>query len=149
MSDDLSPTLTEEYSASLTEWFEVQRLIAPLKAREMALRKHLFETAFPNPVPGAGNKAHLPHGMGLIGTYKLAYTIDQPAMFATRPSIDPVVFEDVISFSPSVRDAAFRKLADDIRRPFTGFITVKPGAPSLEIKPADKIRWTSTKGDDE
>ena len=143
MSDDAPVTLTTEYTDMLTEWFEVQKQLAPLKAREMALRRNLFETAFPSPVPGKGNKARLPHGMGLIGNYTLNYTVDQPAMFATRPDIDPVVFDEVISFSPSVRDAAFRKLADDIRRPFTGFITVKPGSPSLEIKPADKIRWNS------
>jgi len=149
MSDDLPITLTQEYTDMLTDWFEVQKQLAPLKAREMALRKQLFENAFPSPVPGANNKARLPHGMGLIGTYKLSYTIDQPAMFATRSDIDPVVFDEVISFTPSVRDSAFRKLADDIRRPFTGFITVKPGAPSLEIKPADKIRWNSAREDDE
>lgn len=141
MSSDILVTMTDAYTNLLNEWFEVQKEIAPLKAREMALRKQLFDTAFPEPVPGAGNKARLPFNMGLVGTYKLSYTIDQPAMFATRPSIAPEVFEEVISFTPGVRDAKFRDLDDDTRRPFTGFITVKPGAPSLEIKPADKIRW--------
>lgn len=140
MTDLIDPNSTE-FSDLLSQWYEAQEQLSAIKAREMMLRKQIFDSQFPDPVPGKGNKVRLPHNMGLIGDYKLNYKIDQPVMLATKASIDPILFDDVISFSPSVRDAKFREMTDEQRRPFTGFITVSPGAPALEIKPADKIRW--------
>ena len=110
-------------------------------AKEVALRLQIFGGLFPTPVPGAGNKVRIPYDMALIGTYRLNYRVDEAAMSQSRSLIDPATFESVISFRPNVRDAAFRDLPDDERNLFTPFITVSPGTPGIEIKPASKVRW--------
>lgn len=144
MSDDAPDLLDpngEELSELLTQWDEAKREAASWTAKEVALRKQIFDGLFPAPVPGQGNKVRLPFKMALIGDYRLNYRVDEAGMMATRPLIDPAVFDSVIGFRPSVRDAKFRELDSEVQRPFTGFITVTAGTPGLELKPADKVRW--------
>lgn len=144
----IDPT-SQELSDLLSSWDEAKKQLDHWKTRENMLRLQIFGGLFDDPVPGKGNKVRLPYDMALVADYRINYTIDQAAMDASRSVInpdgsrliEPAVFDSVISFRPSVKDAAFRDLDDDTRRPFTVFITAAPGTPGIEIKPANKVRW--------
>lgn len=143
MSDEtlLIDPNSQELSDLLGQWHEAKEQAGSWDAKEKALRLRIFGGLFPNPIPGARNRVRLPFNMALIGDYRLNYKVDEAGMTASRSIIDPAVFESVISFRPSVRDVAFRELDADTQRPFTVFITVSPGTPGIELKPADKVRW--------
>lgn len=131
----------EELNNLLTQWHEAKQQADHFNALENSLRRRIFNGLFPNPSPNKTNKVRLPHDMALIGDYRLNYKIDDPAMQASRTLIDPALFDEVITFRPSVRDAAFRELTSEQRQPFTNFITVTPGTPGIELKPATSVRW--------
>ncbi len=132
---------SEELSDLLTQWHAAKAEVESANAKEIALRLRIFGGLFPEPLPGQQNKVRLPFNMALIGDYRLNYKVDDAVMQASRPLIDPADFEAVISFKAGVRAAAFRDLPDERRHLFTPFITVSPGTPGIELKPADKVRW--------
>jgi hypothetical protein len=132
---------SDELSDLLAKWHEAKQQADQWKTTENMLRLKIFGGLFPNPEPGPKNKVRLPFNMALIGDYRINYTIDQPAMLASRSLIEPATFEEVISWTPKVREAKFRDLDPEVRRPFTTFITAAPGTPGIELKPADKVRW--------
>lgn len=133
--------MSDELSELLNEWHAAKAQANEWAAKETALRLRIFGGLFPTPVPGAGNKVKIPYNMALIGTYRLNYRVDEAAMSQSRSLIEPATFEEVITFKPSVRDGAFRALPDADRNLFVPFVTVSPGTPGIELKPADKVRW--------
>jgi hypothetical protein len=144
MTDSVSiPALPETQmplEAQLTAWHTAVNNANYWKAEEMRLRKQIFSEAFPSPVIGT-NKIRLPHAMALVAKYKLNYKLDRAGLEAARSLIKPEIFDAVVSYSPSLKDAAYRDLPGDDRKLFASFVTETPGAPDLEIVPASKVRW--------
>lgn len=124
----------------LDEWYEAKQNAEQWALKEVNLRKQIFAEAFPSPDVGA-NKVKLPHGMALVGTYRLNYRIDQAALEESKSLIPAETFETVVSYRPEIRDGKFRALSDEEQLLFTPFVTITPGTPSLEIKSAKKVRW--------
>lgn len=124
----------------LDEWYEAKQNAEQWAQKEVALRKQIFAEAFPSPDVGT-NKVKLPHGMALIGTYRMNYRIDQAALEESRSLIPAETLEAVINYRPEIRDGKFRALSDEEQLLFAPFVTITPGTPGLEIKSAKKVRW--------
>lgn len=133
----------DEIERLLNEWYPMKAKLDELKVAEAAIRKQIFDLAFPAPEYGT-NKARISHGMALVATHKANYKIDRPALETTLQSAgdnERAVIDSVISYKPEVRDGAFRALTADDINVVAGFITQTPGLPSLEVKPQNKVRW--------
>lgn len=126
--------------ALLTLWNTASVNAEVWKGYENTLRLLIFDTAWPKPERGR-NLARLPHGMALVGNYKINYRIDPAGLSAAREFIPLELFQSVIEYKPSVKPTPYRELTPDQHRLFADFITEKPGMPDLEVKPANKIRW--------
>jgi hypothetical protein len=129
-----------DISPLIDEWYTAKQNAEQWALKEVELRKQIFAEAFPDPDVGA-NKVKLPHGMALVGTYRLNYRIDQAALEESKFLIPPETFEAVVHYRPEIRDGKFRALTDDERLLFTPFLTISAGTPGLEIKSAKKVRW--------
>lgn len=130
----------EEFNTKLDAWHNARQQAEYWKNQEAMLRVAIFGEAFPKPEIGT-NKVRIAHDMALIGDHRINYRIDQPGLEATRPEIPAALFDSVISYSPKVKDGAYRKLSPADLAIFAHFITETPGTPGLEIKPASKVRW--------
>lgn len=127
----------------LSDWHLAKKNAEFFAAEEVKLRKQIFGQEFPDPKRGT-NKKKIDHGMALIGDYKLNYTPDRAGLEAAISAAtgnERGVIDSVISYSPKVKEAAFEALDDEAKKIVAPFITVKPGLPSIEIKPQDKVRW--------
>jgi hypothetical protein len=123
----------------LTKWYALAAEVKAATEAEMTLRKLIFDNAFPTPKKGR-NLKRISHGMALVGTYKVNFSIDRPGLETAREFIPLELFQTVIEYSPRVKESAFNDLGDNERPLFSDFITMKPGAPSIELKPQKSIR---------
>lgn len=130
-------------SEQLDKWFEAKKNAEYWVEQERTLRKDVFGYAFAFPKPGKKNKLKIEHGMALIGDYKLNYKIDQPALTDARSAgeIPNATINQVISWTPKIRDAQFEALDNEMKVKFAAFVTIEPGLPGLEVKEASKVRW--------
>lgn len=124
----------------LDQWFEAKQNSEQWALKEVTLRKQIFAEAFPSPDVGS-NKIKLPHGMALVGTYRLNYRIDQAALEESKSLIPAETFESVVGYRPEIRDGRFRALSEEEQLLFAPFVTITPGLPGIEIKSAKKVRW--------
>ncbi|QJD54376.1 hypothetical protein [Aminobacter phage Erebus] len=129
-----------ELDRLLTEWHAAVQNANHWTAKEMELRKQIFNGMFINPVVGT-NKVKIAHGMALIGDYRMNYKIDKAVMEESRGFIPVHLLEAVISYRPEVKAGGWKKLSDEEKKHFGAFITETPGSPGLELKPANKVRW--------
>jgi len=104
------------------------------KRDEKELRLLLFAELFPEPKPGR-NVSH-----GIIANVKLAYsipaTVDQDVLIERLeqmgdlfPEVDPFA---VVTWKPQVSEAAFLALPDAARQMLVGFVSIRPGMPTLK-----------------
>lgn len=135
-----------DLNSKLNEWHEAEKQLNHWKQRENELRKEIFEASFPTPIRGKKNKTRIDHGMALIGDYRQNYKVDRALLTATMSDVEnngnvlPLIHE-VISFDPRVSESKFEALSDDDKKLLGDLLTVTPGTPGLEIKPANKVRW--------
>ena len=133
----------EERSKLLDEWHHASTQADHFKSLELKLRNQLFDGHFSKDERGT-QKIRIEHEMALIGNAKFNYTIDRPGLEATLAAAgdnERAIIDSVISYSPKVKEAAFEALSDEDKKLVSDFITVKPGTPAIEIKPAAKVRW--------
>jgi ATP-dependent helicase YprA (DUF1998 family) len=126
---------TAAIQAKLTEWYTLAQQVVALADQEKALRKEIFDLAFPKPKPGTSNRFPLGFGKDLQADYRLNYKVDKEAMAEARANIPEDVFNEVIKFRPEVSGSKYRGLSDNMKGVFAGFITETPGTPGLEIVP--------------
>jgi hypothetical protein len=131
----------DELDALLTKWDEAKKAADYWTTLEKALRQQIFTSQFPVPVIGT-NKAKINHGMALIGTYKINYKIDKPVMdsMLKEPELQALVHQ-VVNFEPKIREGELKKLTDNERGQIAAMLTETPGMPTIELKPASKVRW--------
>lgn len=130
-------------SELLTEWHEAKRQAEYFASLELKLRNQIFDSKFTRDERGA-QKVRIEHEMALIGHAKFNYGVDRPVLEATLQNAgdnERAVIDAVISYSPKVKEAAFEALPDEDKKIVGPFVTVKPGTPTLEIKPQSKVRW--------
>ena len=123
--------------ALLSEWHEAQKSLTQVKLREQELRQQIFQLAFPNPERGS-NYATLPYNMVLIGRPRHSYSVDADKL--SELHLPDEMLQKVIRYRPEVREAAYVQLPMEAKAILSEAVTEKPGLPSIEIKPADKVR---------
>jgi hypothetical protein len=126
----------------ITAWTLASKECAKWSAEEMRLRKELAELLFPNPVEGANNKVRVGHGKAIQMTHKINRSVDKKVLDELRqkPNIAPLIAE-VVRYKPELEVKKFKELSADDIKLLAPAITEKPGAPTLELKDENKIRW--------
>ena len=120
----------------LAEWNELVEELRSVKDREMLMRKQLFAHFFKTPTEGV-NTFELPDGTKIKGEYKLDRKLDEvlmPTVFQELQGLG-VVTDDLIKVDPKLVIKAYRKLSDVNRKILERALTIKPGAPGLELIP--------------
>lgn len=122
----------QEWHLALAEAAKVK----PIIEKEQALRKEVMSLFFPAPKEGA-NDFPLPQGWTLKGTHKLDRKIDEAALPAVKEQLREKGYnpDPLIDLKPSLNTAVYRTLSDDNRKIFDQALTIKPGSPTLELKP--------------
>ena len=116
----------------LAEWADAAIQLAKFKAKEMKLRLECFEEGFPKPIIGV-NYLTLGNDYRLRATYKLGYKVDPQALDATLEQLPVAVADKLIKYNPALVLAAYKGLATDDKAIMDEALTIKPGAPTLEI----------------
>lgn len=124
----------EVTQADLAAWFEMHTQLKALRAKEMTLRKKIFDGAFPDPKEGTNNY-ELSDGYMLKGQYKLERHIDQGALDALKDKLreQGVNPDELVQYKPSLVTRQYRTLTEEQLKLFDQCLIVKPGSPSLEI----------------
>lgn len=120
--------------ADLSAWYEMSQQLKTLRAKEMLLRKKIFDNAFPEPKEGTNN-FELADGYMLKGKYELNRDIDQGALDALKDTLrEKGINPDVlVKYKPSLSIREYRQLTEEEHKLFDQCLIVKPGSPSLEI----------------
>ena len=127
----------------LTDWHAAKANSTYWEAEEMRLRKLIFGSNFDEQTRGT-QKKKIEHGMALIGKAGFNYRIDRPGLEAALTNSgdnERAVIDSIISYSPKVKEAAFEELSAEDKVIVSPFITVGPGAPTIELKPQNQVRW--------
>ncbi|QWY83395.1 hypothetical protein [Rhizobium phage RHph_X3_2] len=126
----------------ITAWNHASTECAKWTTEEMRLRKELAALLFPNPVEGSNNKTRVGHGKAIQMTHKINRSVDKKVLDELRekPNIAPLI-ADVIKYTPELKTKEFKALSADDVKLLAPAITEKPGAPTLELKDENKIRW--------
>lgn len=132
--------IDQRLSELLDQWHHAESQVTEWTLRERALRSEIFQLAFPTPRRGT-NKRPLPYNMALVGQHKINLTVDQGACEATRSLISQPLFERVVQYTPKIVQGEYFKLLPNDLALFSQFVTEKPGLPTLNLKPADQVRW--------
>jgi len=126
-----------DYQNLLIEWHGLQEKLKEVKEREMFVRKQLFDHYFMNPKVGV-NRHDLGSGYQLEGKYALSYSMDFDKFRKVCDSdagLDVgLVFEDVVDYKPVFNTTTYKQLAEEMRAVIDEALTIKPAAPTLEIK---------------
>lgn len=135
-----SPTPPTTFEGYLDQWDAVAQAAGLLKTLEMDMRKAIAQSVFPNPVEGT-NTHTLPDGRKLKLTHKYTRSLDESQIESTRAAYmelndRPVDFDDLLKVRYELATTAYRKLEVGTPASLTisQMITVKPSAPSLELK---------------
>ena len=119
---------------TLTQWYNLSKLLKKTKASEILLRKKIFEGKFPKPVEGAKNKVNIDQYYVLKGTYVLNRNVDVGAYKSIQEKLRELdVSDEVVEWKPSLKKSEYNKLTDDQKLIFDQCLIIKPGSPALEI----------------
>lgn len=118
----------------LEVWYALSKELAELKAKEMNLRKKLFDAYFQEPVEGT-NKFPLANGFALNGKYVISRTVDQALLQASMDNLrsKQIIVDEVIRWKPELVISAYRKLTKEQLHAIDQCLDIKAGSPSLEI----------------
>lgn len=131
------PALSPEVKTKIAEWNQIREWMAKGKAREMELRRELVSLFVPNPKEGTNHV----QGQGFAVTigHKVSRELDEAALDAVMPQLPEHlrVVGTLISYRPKFDLKVYRSMSDDERKIFDQALTIKEGAPELEIIVSD------------
>jgi hypothetical protein len=118
----------------LNEWWLTTQELKFVKAAESALRKDVFEKAFPKPVEGT-NKINLGSGWQLKATYGYNRKVITDVLFENTEQLIKleVPIDMLIRYKPEISVTIYKLLTDEQKKLFDQCITVTPGSPALEL----------------
>lgn len=127
----------KSFEEALAEWIEVSAAQKRLAAKELMLRRQIFDAAFPDPVKGV-NSLELADGRIVKGTYRINTTVDEAAVGAVKEQLralgqNDVTADDVFKVKHSVSATALNKLSAEGKLIASRAIVSKPGTPTLEV----------------
>lgn len=131
----------------VAKWREAEKYARQWAQIELLMRKAMFGEKFKDPKPGT-NKIRLGvfedgEELALVGDHRVNLTLDKEGWLAAIKGklISDKLADSVVSWSPKVKDGAYRKLDEADMKKVAPFITEKPGTPGLSIEIASKLRW--------
>ena len=132
---------TKPIAQRITEWQDLQEKVKAAVKTEMALRKEIFAELFPSPKEGVNTKV-LQDGRTIKATHKITREVDEPALTSAWSALveAKLPVDALIKTKPSLVLSAFRTLTDEQHMIFDACLTIKPGAPSIEIEAAPKAK---------
>lgn len=128
----------------LVEWNKLQDDLRRIKASEMLLRMKIYKHYFPAETTTEGtNNVDLAAGWLLKAKRTIDRKVDLPVLqaFATKPSADlpskleqvAINLDNIIEWEPKLKLRAYRALTPEQLVVFDQVLTIKDGAPGLEI----------------
>lgn len=120
--------------ADMFEWYELQKELTRVKAKEMLLRIKIFKYYFPLPEEGT-NSADLADGYVLKGVHKIDRKIDVAALTVLKDLFiaGKIKIDDLVKWDPALKVKEYRELTKEQIQLFDRCLIVKPGSPALEI----------------
>lgn len=133
----MTNTNTEQFLQAvlnLQEWQAARKHLEHYKNLEMKLRKEIFGVVFPLPKEGT-NTVPLQNGWSIKGIRKVDRKLDPAALNALAEEIDQVGIArgKIIAYTPELVLKEYRTLTDEQRLVFDQVLTIKDGAPSMEL----------------
>ena len=121
---------------NLVNWYQAAEQLKAVKAKELALRKLVVEEYFPTLKEGIQN-IEIDGNAELVCTQPYSYSVDADTLDKGLIHIPATKQDKIVIWKPSLSVAIYRKLTNKARNAFTAeCITIKPGTPSLNIRPA-------------
>lgn len=120
-----------DYMETVERWLELKETVRKLQDEERALREGLFQGTFPSPDEGV-NKAELPDGRILKGTYKIHRSLTDIEDFR-KLRLNGDLENQLIRVKHDLVIAAYRRLDSDTRKKVDSVLVIKPGLPTLEL----------------
>lgn len=119
----------------IDEWAALKAEVSALSDKEMTLRKAIANSFFPDKDEGAANMS-LGDGRTLTATMKLNRTVSAEELYALDSDLREhgIPVDELIKWIPSLVVSAYRKLTPEKVAEFDAVLTIKPGAPTLEVK---------------
>lgn len=127
------------FEDTLTLWQEKSEQLKTLRAEESALRKSLFDAAFPEEVRKEGvNKITLQGGRVFKATWKINRAVDEAELPGITEELQKLgeanVLPDLFSIKYSLGTRIYKGLTEEIRKIIDRAIITKPGYVSLEVE---------------
>lgn len=121
------------------DWYSDVLELKKLKVREMMLRKRIFNHYFPTPLEGT-NTFILPDDYQLKGNYKIDRAVEHEPLVLLKDDFREkgISVDDLVEYKPSLILKNYRALSEENKTTFGQVLSIKPGSPSLEIKPPSK-----------
>lgn len=121
----------------MVEWQRLQAELAKVKAKEMLLRRKIYDSMFPSANEGT-NTLPLAQGWVLKGKRVISREIDLPVLQAFAVENGPlhqagIRADDLVDWKPVLKLAQYRTLTAEQLAVFDQCLTIKDGAPGLEI----------------
>lgn len=131
--------MTPEQITLLNEWQLAKQeavRVAPIVAREMALRKAVVASFWPTPAEGTNNQ-DLNAGWKLKYVHSFDYKVDDAALPLLREELakEQVSLDGLFKYSAALVLKEYRTLGDNIKSKVDQVLTIKPKSPTLELIP--------------
>lgn len=133
--------LTPEMVAGIERWEQIKTEIERLKALEIKQRLELITgLPFATDKEEGAQTLKLNAGWKLVMDRGMAYTADKAQAVVVAGlnelgAVNPVLTADLIRWEAVVSVSNYKKLTDAEKVIAASFITMKPGTPSLVLKP--------------
>ena len=131
----------EQLYATLAQWEAAKKALEVAKETEMTLREQIAKMAFPNPTEGTQH-LELDDGWSIKLVYKMNYSLaDNERVDAALTRISNLgqegkfIAERLVSWKPALSLSEYRELDPQYKGVIDEVLTIKPAAPTLEIKP--------------
>lgn len=121
-------------TAKLEEWFLLKNQLKEIQEKENALRKEIFNSAFPSAVEGT-NKLELANGYILKAVYPYTRKVDESVLDNMHDQLKELnISEDkLIKWKPELAVTFYKTLTDEEQHLVDQFLIIKEGSPQLEI----------------
>lgn len=123
----------QSFKALLTQWSTMKGDLAKGCSEEMNLRKAIANTLFPDGKEGT-NKCYV-EDVVVKAVLKINRSVDKGRLVAHADEFEEhgISVDSLVSYSPELKVGPYRKLSETQRAVFDQALTIREGAPELEI----------------
>jgi hypothetical protein len=114
------------------DWNAAKHRLDKAKKEESELRLKVAEL-FPNEKESGTETIDLANDWKLKQVIKLNYTLDKAATPAALEQIDNVTADRLVTWSPKLSTAEYKRLTPEQKAIIDEVLTIKPGAPTITL----------------